>query len=329
MSVKTAVIQTVNGALSAIAENKWAGKAWGIDISRYQETVNIAPGVIDFGIAKLGGSEAGVFLDPKFSDHVQSIYDAQAIPMAYWYVDSSWYTDKQFTVGGVTSQTNDNHPILQTIIRGLRAGNGWKAVKALFLDLETIGSGDVWNALYIEDLRNRIVDLRKTGGFPNIPMGIYSRSGFVNPAPSVRTWVENHPEIIVWTANYLGAFPGYSGPLADVRANRLPLATQNPLWFGDNAKQPKQYKRIWQYHGSFPGGQAVTCPEVLNNQGQPSWLDLNVTEYTPAEMRAEFGAVVVTPPPPPPPAEDPSDLVEIKARVTALEAWARSLPKYE
>lgn len=299
--------------------NIWDGKAWGIDVSRYQATVNIQPGVIDFGIAKLGGSESGVFVDAKFSDHVQAIYDAGAVPLAYWFVDASYYTSRGYTLGGVTGQVNDKHPILQKIIEGLRAGNGWKAVKALFFDLETNGPGDVWNATYLEDLRNRIADLRKTGGFPNIPLGVYSRASFIDTQASVKTWLEQRPEIIIWTANYTSAMPPLHAPLAQVRKERLPV--QKPLWFGDNSAKPKQYRRFWQYHGSSASTAVISCPEVLSGNSGPSALDLNVWEGSPAELRAEFGMTQTTPPPPVvPPTTGDADLTALAARVEKLES---------
>lgn len=303
--------------------NIWDGKAWGIDLSRYQAVANIPAGVIDFGIAKLGGSENGVFTDPKFSAHVQSIYDAGAVPLAYWYVDSSYYTSRGYTMSGMTGQTNDKHPILQKIIDGLRAGNGWKAVKALFLDLETPGAGDIWNAAYLEDLRNRIADLRKTGGFPNIPLGLYSRASFIDNQLSVRTWLEQRPEVIIWTANYTSALPALNAPLAQIRRDRLPV--QKPLWFGDNTAKPKQYRRFFQYHGSSASTAAISCPEVLNGSGNPSALDLNVWEGSPAELRAEFGMTQTTPPPVEPPTTGDTDLAKLAARVERLEAWMKAV----
>lgn len=310
--IKQAKIQSTLGnvtrALSFAAQpatatpSAWAGKAWGIDVSRYQAKIlPLADGCIDFGIAKLGGSEyaEGVGLDPMFASHVQSIYDCKAIPMAYWYVDSGWYTRTNHSWGDLDKFTTENHPILSKIIEGLRAGNGWKFVKALFFDVETLGAGDAWNKHYIEDLRGRIVDLQKEGKFPQLKLGIYSRKSFMDSSPDLSNWVAQHPEIIVWTANYLKAFPGTFKRLAEHRES-LPTV-HNPMWYGDNPAKPKEFKRCWQYHGSFPGAMNATCPEILGGSGAPSALDLNVWECDRAYLHTMLGVVdrlgQVEPPP--------------------------------
>jgi len=333
MTIKESAIRGINSALGAVVSNPWADKAFGIDISRYQQTANLKPGDVDFVFAKLGGSEAGVFNDARFAYHVQSAYDAGAICAGYWYVDSSYYAD--FTIGGVAKQTNDKHPILQAIIRGFRSGNtAWKAVDGLFFDLETKGKGSAWNREYIEDLRNRIADLKKTGDMPPIKTGIYSSRNVMSTEPEMTVWLEQRPDQIIWTANYLTAFPGMHAPLKTLRTQRLPLTTQKPMWFGDNPARPKDYKRFWQYHGTFGAGQPVTCPEVLNDQGLPSGLDLNVFEGTRAELFAMFGRkdpLATTPPPvePPvePPATDAARFAAIEARLASLEATRETVRK--
>lgn len=320
MTIKETLTRGLNTALAAALPNPWAGKAFGTDVYRGATSVNIARGGIDFGIVKMGGSNGGLYLDDKFPYHLQSFYDAGALTMAYWYCDSTWYTNRGFTLGGVKSQTNENHPILQTILQGLRSGNtAWKAVRVLFFDLEDAGAGDIWNMTYIDDLRERIVNLQRTGGAPpNMLLGIYSRSAFIDTQPAVRTWVEQHPEVVVWTANYLTAYPGKHMPIAEYKTNSLPLPTQKPRWFGDNPAKPKQHKRFWQYHGTFNGALYSTCPEILggakypDGSYKPAGLDLNMFEGTRAEMWAMVGLpdpLDVVPPPPPPP---PPDVVTLE-----------------
>jgi len=323
MSIKTTAIQGYNAVAAAVVTpNPWAGKAFGIDVSRYQDKLLLKPYDVDFVIAKVGGSEAGVFNDGRFAYHVQSAYDAGAACMGYWYVDSSYY-NPEITIGGIAKQSNDKHPILQTIIRGLRSGNtAWKYCQALFFDLETKGNGSAWNREYIEDLRNRIADLKKTGDFPQIKTGIYSSRNVMATEPEMSVWCEQRPEQIIWTANYLTAFPGMHAPLATIRKERLPLTTQKAWWFGDNPARPKENGRFWQYHGTFGAGQPVTCPEVLNDQGKPSGLDLNVYEGTRADLFKMLGIKdpLITPPPPPPPV-DPPPTTDLAARVERLEAF--------
>lgn len=324
---------TITGP-DAATVSVWAGKAWGVDVSRYQAKILPLPdGCIDFGIAKLGGSEyaAGVGLDPKFADHVQSIYDCKAIPMAYWYVDSSYYTDRNHSWGDLERFTTDNHPILSKIIEGLRAGNGWKFVKALFFDVETLGAGDAWNRHYIDDLHGRIIDLQRKGYLPKFALGIYSRKSFMDTCPDLSNWVAQHPEVIVWTANYLKAFPGVYKPLAEQR-DSLPTV-HNPMWYGDNPAKPKEYKRLWQYHGSFSGAMNATCPEILGGSGSPSALDLNVWECDRAYLHTMLGVTdrlgQVDPGEPPVPPVGEVTRAEFTALVEQVNAMAERMDALE
>jgi hypothetical protein len=275
---------------AAATTNPWLGKAWGIDVSRYQTVLNIPVGAIDFAMVKMGGSEYsdGVRLDPLFAQHIQSVYDAKAIPLSYWYVDSSFYPERQYSWGDLPKFTTEGHPILSKIIEGLRAGShGWKYVKAIFFDVEGEGGGDNWTTHYIDDLQSRIVSLQRANYLPQFELGIYSRKMFLDTMPVLSNWIFNHPEIIIWAANYVRSFPGTLRPLADHRTLSLP--THNPMWFGDHPTKPKEFKRFWQYMGSFDGAQNATCPEILGGSGKPSALDLNVSEYTRAELHAALG----------------------------------------
>lgn len=311
---------------AAAAANPWLDKAWGVDLSRYQAQANIPEGAVDFAIAKLGGSEyaAGVGLDPLFAQHVQSIYDAKAIPMAYWYVDSGFYTRGNYSWGDLERFTTENHPILKKIIEGLRAGRGWKFVKALFFDVEIAGAGDNWTMHYLDDLQSRIVGLQRAGQLPQFKLGIYSRKMFLDTLPAVSNWVFQHPELIIWAANYVRSFPGTYRPLADHRTLSLP--THNPMWFGDNPAKPKEYRRAWQYMGSFDGAMNATCPEILGSNGKPSALDLNVWEYTRAELHAALGVTdrlgAVEPEPPAPPVSEVTraEFDALVAEVAAIKA---------
>jgi hypothetical protein len=329
------------GSNVALATSPWAGKAWGIDISRYQTKFTPVVGAIDFGIAKLGGTENGAFIDPMFANHVQSIYDCKAIPMAYFYLDANYWLLRSFTMDGVRNLTNEQHTPLQKIIEGMRAGSGWKYVKALFFDCEADTTNDIWYAFAIEDLRDRIVGLQSTGAFPKIPLGIYSRSSFINSKPALFNWVAAHPEIIVWTANYLSSFPGTYKPLIQHKTESLPTV-HNPIWFGDNPSKPKKYRRFWQFHGSFAGALYSTCPEIIGGSGSPSALDLDVCEYTRTELHEALGVpdrLVVTSPSsstssspsasvstsasPSPSSQPPTTNVE--ERLQRLENWARNI----
>ncbi len=294
----------------------WDGKAWGTDLSGFQDTATFSPGVIDFGVARMNVSNGDPTEDAHFSQHIQAFYDGYALSMAYWVVNSSWYTSRQMTMINMQQQGNANHPILNRIQASLKG----KAVAALWFDLELDGAGDVWNAAYLEDLRNRIASLKASGGFPKIPLGVYSRKSWIDRMPAVQTWLDNHPEIMIWTANYRTQFPGMAGStLAQVRQSRQPsvLADHAPIWYGGTARN---MKRFWQYHGTAGGCQPITCLEVKGN-GVSSGLDLNISEYTRAEMFTAFGVVDrlgQIDPPIEPPATNP-DLAALAARVKAIE----------
>jgi len=301
----------------------WDNRAWGTDICVFQDAAKFAPGVIDFGVARMNVSNGDPIKDSKFAQHIQAFYDACAVPMAYWVVNSSYYTNRQMTLTNMTQQSNGNHPILNCIQQSLHAGSGWKAVGVLWFDVEMPGAGDVWNAAYLEDLRNRMVTLQKTGEFPKIILGVYSRKSFIDTQPAVVTWLEQHPEIAIWTANYRTDTPALvANDLAQVRALRQPITGHAPIWFGDNAAKPKQYKRFWQYHGTGGGCKAITCPEISGNN-IPSGLDLDIFEGTRKELFEMVGMTdrLGIVPPPPPPIIPP----DIEGRLKWLEARASEL----
>jgi hypothetical protein len=326
MSIKTASLRAVNSILSAITPNPWAGKAWGTDVYEGAVHLNLPPGSVDFVVIRMGGTKGrDIFLDESFPAKVQAAWDAGAIPMAYWVVDSSYYPLHEWTVGSFQNMTPDKNPVHVAITDALRAGNSWKKVGALFYDCELSGAGDVWDALYVEKLRDCQVDLSKTGKFPpGIKLGIYSRLSWIEGRPALKTLAENQAGMIIWTANYMTAYPGKAMPIADYKTKGLPLTTQKPIWFGDNKNKPKTYPRIWQYHGTFPGAQYSTCPEITDADGDPSGLDLNVFEGTRAELFAMVGWAdpLLSPKPYPEPLPDPDpvdDHAAILARISTLE----------
>lgn len=321
INLKSTAIRAVNAALSAIP-NPWAGEAWGIDV--YDPAVLSLPlGSVDFVGLRIGWtSGATVYKNPNFAAQVQAVWDAGAIPLAYWIVQPDFYINKGWTANGLTGCTDDAHPVLNAIKEQLRAGNGWKKVGGIFWDCESAGN-EVWEALYVDDIRGRIRNQQSKNEFPKMLQGIYSRANWINSRVHIRTLIENHPELMVWTANYLSAYPGKFSAIAEKRVNELPLATQKPIWYGDNAAKPKDYPRMWQYHGTFNGANYSTCPEVTAD-GKPMGLDLNVMECTRAELFKMVGwndPLVAPPPvdPPPPPVEPPAgDLATLRLEFEQL-----------
>lgn len=306
----------------------WDGKAFGTDVSGFQDSVKLADGAIDFGVARMNISNGYPVKDAQFANHIQAFYDCKALPMAYWVVNSEYYTIRQMNISNMQQQSNDNHPVLNCMQECLHAGAGWKAIGAVWMDLEIQGAGDVWNAAYLEDIRTRSVDLKKINKWPNIPLGVYSRLEWIERNPAVQVWLEQHPEILIWTSNYRKDFPGLvAKSMQQVKETRQPgaLANHKPFWFGDNPAKPKQYRRFWQYHGTAGGCQPVTCPEVSGNK-IPSGLDLNVSEYTRKELFAAFNATdrLGAVEPPPPPVDPPTD-TDHAAILARLDALAKSV----
>jgi len=306
--------------------NIWDGKAWGIDVYEGAPTLNIPKGAVDFVVVRIGWMDKyGVYKNPIFAEQIQQVWDAGAVPMAYFPINSEYFTWHNHALGDVAKFMNDRHPILTPIIEQLRAGSWWKKVGALFVDMELNGAGPVWNQAIGEDIRDRLVDMAKTGEAPPwLKVGVYSRQEWMKKQPQVVTWLEQQPAVWIWAANYLTNFPGTHKTLAAHKVESLPLATQAPRLFGMNDEKPKTLPIIWQYHGTFPGAKYATCPEVLTADNKPAGLDFNVIDCTRAQLFQIFGwsdpldgGVV-----PPPPVVEPE--TELEKRVKTLEDFVKT-----
>lgn len=290
----------------------YADKALGRDLSHYDTiTIEDVRG-LDFLICKMGGSEndshssmGNPYMDEKFNGYVQMAWDLDIPCGAYWFVGPRVYLEGGMTTINVQQCTDENHPVMSQILRGMHAGTGWKGINFLAFDVEEASKwidlpykvDPFWMTFYLEDLRGRIVKRQKAGTFPDIPLGIYSRKSWVDAwdGPdanhNLSTFLANHPEWFNWTANYPRNIPAV--PIASVRANWLPLDT----WKSSNFTA--RMADFWQFDDS---------------------PDLNLYAGTPAELRAWCKYKSHAGIPQPPPTTDPT-LAQLAARVAALEAW--------
>lgn len=309
----------------------WDKNAFGIDVSRWQTSLNLAPGDVDFVICKMGGSESyGLpYEDKMWAAHVDAAYKSGAVAMGYWFLSPRYYLEHQWTLPGMKGATDDADPIVKQILSSIKN----KAIKALWFDIEDASDvrdngpcGDVWITEHLEHLRERIVANKIKGNFPNIPLGVYSRSSFIYAVnsdgstrfPALQVWLEQHPEVMIWTANYR-SMAGGKYPLATIKTNARPVDTSRPLPFGYNPNKPRLKEwYCWQYYGSAPGLKPYQAPEVANGA---SALDLNLWNGDVAAMKADLGIVDTTPPPGEKPPTTTPDLAALTARVERLEAF--------
>ena len=317
------VTQTVadNRAL-VVDTSHWSGKV----------TPEMLAG-FDGVIAKMGGNESPASTSPydsQWETTVQAAYDVtnadgtRGIPCGgYWMVNPRIWSESGVTPNDATLSkiSAADHKLMNMLEKQLRAGAGWKAVTSVWFDLEEAstwisGGGklvitDDNIRATVEDLRNRIVPLQAQGRWPKFEIGVYSRASWIDEIDKgrqLRTWLENHPEIELWTADYrVQSIPAWK-TAADVRAFGMPkaLSTKYPVSFGWNDKRPLAWS-IWQYWGS-------------------GWADLNVYNGDKAALYKWLNysprGQVVTPPPPPPPTTD------TEARLTALEADMKALKEW-
>ena len=319
-SVAAVVTETVadNRAL-VIDTSHWSGKV----------TPEMLAG-FDCVIAKMGGNESPATTNPydsQWENTVQAAYDVvnadgtRGIPCGgYWMVNPRIWSEAGVTPNEATLSkiSNGDHKIMTMLEKQLRAGAGWKAVTSVCFDLEEAsqwisGGGklvitDDNIRATIEDLRNRIVPLQAQGRWPKFEIGIYSRASWIDEIDTgrqLRTWLENHPEIELWTADYrVQAIPAWK-TAADVRKFGMPKALNSkyPASFGWTDKRPLAWS-LWQYWGS-------------------GWADLNVYNGDKAALYKWLNYTprgAVTPPPVEPPTTGDAELAALTARVAAIEA---------
>lgn len=323
----------VRSAMAAVAAEPVAdNRALIVDTSHWSGKVT--PEMLagfDGVIAKMGGNESPATTSPydtQWENTVQAAYDVVnadgtlGIPCGgYWMVNPRIWIEAGVTPNEATLSKigNGDHKLLNMLEKQLRAGAGWKAVKMVAFDIEEAstwisGGGklvvtDDNIQETVEDLRNRIVPLQAQGRWPQFEMLIYGRASWFDEydkGRQLQTWMENHPEIEIWPADYrVQSIPTWK-TAEDVRKFGMPkpFSAKYPVSFGWTDKRPLPWS-IWQYWGS-------------------GWADLNVyngdkaafykwLNYTPR------GAVVPPPPVEPPPVV--GDLAALTARIERLEKF--------
>lgn len=264
----------------------WQNNALIADLSRKNGILSAGDlDGFDATIVRLGGSENAPnippypgypetgfnpYFDDRFEANVQAAYTARAtdgstgIPcIASFVIGPRAFTERGVDSEDYGSVSLESHPVFSVMLRKLRAGSAWKAIHgvAFYLTDESLnmsGGYKVTNLdlkAYIEDLRERVVALKRAALFPNIPVGFFSRKSLIEAIepdgaqnPHLKTWFENHPEFFLATAN----FPTTAGTAATaeaVRARFLPVDTARPgVWgYSPAREKPDAEYPLWSF----------------------------------------------------------------------------------
>jgi len=287
----------IASVVSGPTVNPYSTFALGKDFSHWDGpiTAEMVKG-LDFVVGKIGGSEndphsslGNPYTDETFANNCQVAYDAGVPFMGYWFVGARVWIENAWTKSMVYTKPNESHPVMQSILPQLHAGNGWKAVSEFWLDWEdasdwTTYPGGIpapWHTFYMDDLRARIAGLPR-----KMPLVVYSRKSYVDRIEATdrdlnfSTWMSNRPEIGICAASWPRRIPN-TATAAEVRANYLPAATWKPYTFGYSPAREKTWQ-YWQF------------------SGDPDWIIYN---GTPAELHARLGFT----PRPTDPGDQPTD----------------------
>lgn len=331
---------------------KWAQNALVAETTRKVGRVTAADLTgFDAVIVRLGGSENAPFSDPypgyteriknpywddELDFTIQAAYDApnpdgtKGIPCGVSYVvGPRVYTEAGIDAEDYAAVPNEKHPVIKIITDRLRLGLKWKAVHFVMFVIDDsslnmsggygVGPKDI--AAYIDDVRERIVALRKTAAFPNIPFGFMSRASLIAAIDAkdpktlhVGTWFENNVDSMLETAYYPGVKVGPVTDPAVIRAAHMPTDTTNPKPWGYSPKRELPDAlypgwSFWNYCGyGSPHRFALT---LFNGTRAELWSLLKFKQTAP-------------PPPPPPPDPDPEpsgDLANAIADIAELKRW--------
>lgn len=326
-------IKTAAAALAGTLPNHWEGKAIGVDVSKYNllnadGTKRMTPADfkkwvdagVDFLCAKCGdyaqqsGGSGGVYephsyVDLSFDWFVQEAWNNNIPLIAYYY----FYSDPV-----INKDDNFQFRIIKDALKG-KAGI---SVHGIAIDLEAPPPGlygplDTPNNITTR-VRNIIGMLNSDPMFANMPVFIYSSSGFLTSyaSPLINYIGQSNPDNnIAW--QWLAEWPTNESPVATwdeiLHGKYLPSASRSgPKWAGNIA--PK----IWQWR-KFHGMDGVAGD-----------IDLDVWLGTVAQMRAFFPTYKIrntTPtippvdpvePPVEPPVTPPSS--DLAAEVAAVKA---------
>ena len=231
--------------------------AFGIDVSFYNEKLELKQGDVDFVCSRMGGTnKIAVYGDDTFPYWVQQAYNIGVPCIGYW-VTSGYWLGNQCTMDGVTRLTDAQHPIYQVIYSAVKN----RAVNGIAFDVEepavACSAGTVtpaWVAFYVRDLCDRLNKAMDRGELRRMRLGVYSRKGWMDQyGGDLSTWLGTQPEMFIWTAHYPGSTAIYNGGLSYARSNP-PVDSFKPATFGWTASRVPADWSIWQYSGDAPGG---------------------------------------------------------------------------
>lgn len=273
------------------------------------------------------------WLDDDFTINVQGAYTLDKPCGAYFFDDGgAYWLQTQKTMDQVSNLPIEQDVKVQTIIKQLRAGNGWKKVGALFIDVErwwwsysewlqykrgTLPKEKVkllpaaWITFSYQDLIDKLERLKLQGNFPDIEIIPYSARWFIDGYTKSNGFSSFENLVTVrkqktWVAQYYFGSGSVQTTFKEIRERYLPPDTFKPNTFGND---PKGWT-LWQFSGD-----RFTVPSI---QGS---LDLNFFKGTKEELHKlfKFTPKDTIPLPPPPPVSD------LTLRVEALEAEVKTL----
>ena len=324
--------------------SKWSQNALIAVTTRAQGRVTAASlAGFDALICKVGGSEnsptanpytgytervKNPYWDDELDYSIQAAYDApnpdgtKGIPCGVSYTCGP----RAFTEMGVDAEDYgavaiDRHPVFSILLNRLRLGSGWKAVHFVQFNITDeslnmsggygVGPKDI--AAYIDDVRERIIALRKVAGFPNIPFGFYSRNNLIEMIDAkdpktlhVKTWFENNVDSFLHTASFPGVKVGPVEDAATIKLYHMPGDVAKPLPWGYLPKRDAPTAEypgwsMWNYCG--PASPHRYALSLFNGTREVLWSWLKFRQ--------------TVPPPPPPP--EPTDSAALQ-RIEMLEA---------
>lgn len=261
-------------------------------------------------------------------------------------IDNYWSLDKGTPEQRLRSWVTQD-PHIYMAIRGLLIGTGrgitppagttlmdWlktrsrKRFHAIVLDLERWWRfypiptsptdsqiiSNVWIATILRGTVNRLQQLMQWGILPQVPILVYSGAWFVDRYLGTQAAALETLDTICahyyWTPTYT---PTTAPELSSKWLPQIPDSWR-PYLFGKNPK-------IFQISGD-----KFAIPQVLNNLGKASAVDVNVFWGTDQEMKAYFPAWTDIDPEPPPPPPPPPPAETITIATTTAPVFMRQGP---
>jgi hypothetical protein len=269
-----------------------------LDLSHYDEIVKF-PLIREAGfpavILKCGGSDDGLYDDRRFAERVQQAYDERLLIGAYYFAGTKYWLQKQYTMSMVERLRDEEHPILQHVLKLLRN----KAVHFLAFDFEDASenaqTSPPWHTFFLRDMVERLRRQIALGNLRPLKLGVYSRRSWIDSkAKDLDVWLGTQPDLFIWCANWAG---GTSRTLLLKEiAQQMPLSGHQPRSFGWSAARSKTW-HFWQWTGD--SGYGFKCKDaILTAAGLPRPVDMNFFNGTLEELRQWLGIAAPAPPAP-------------------------------